>query len=71
MLSDSLLDRMSSAPSLTSMRFMILTAALVSFFSSSAQADPCGDLIDSVVAETKATLVNRTVDFAEMSVTNG
>ncbi len=71
MLSDSLLDGMSSAPSLTPMRFMILTAALVPFFSSSAQADPCGDLIDSVVAETKATLVNRTVDFAEMSVTNG
>lgn len=53
------------------MRLLILTAALLSLTSHSAWADTCGDLIASVVAETKATLVNRTIDFAEMSATDG
>lgn len=50
---------------------MILTATLLCLSGLSARADMCGDLIDSVVAETKATLVNRTIDFAEMSATDG
>lgn len=65
------LDRAGGAPSLLAMRLIILTAAVLSLSVLSARADSCGDLIDSVVAETKATLVNRTVDFAEMSATDG
>ncbi|MFD1303149.1 hypothetical protein ACFQ4G_16375 [Methylobacterium marchantiae] len=56
------------------MRLLILTASLVSFSALSAlpaQADACGDLIDRVVAETQSTVVNRTVDFAEMSAADG
>ncbi|WP_019904210.1 hypothetical protein [Methylobacterium sp. 77] len=53
------------------MRFLLITASLLSLSTLPARADACGDLIDSVVAETKSTLVNRTVDFAEMSATDG
>ena len=65
------LDRAGGAPSLPTMRLITLTAALLSLTALSARADSCGDIIDSVAAETKATLVNRTVDFAEMSATEG
>ncbi|GJD39957.1 hypothetical protein OICFNHDK_2421 [Methylobacterium bullatum] len=65
------LDRASGAPILPVMRLIILTAAVLSLSVLSARADSCGDLIDSVVAETKATLVNRTIDFAEMSSIDG
>lgn len=46
---------------------LLLTAAVLSLSIMPAVADPCGDLIDRVAAETKSNLVNRTVDFAEMS----
>lgn len=36
-----------------------------------AAADSCGDLIDKVVAGTRATLVKRTHDFAELSAGDG
>ncbi len=65
------LDRKGDAPTLLAMHFFILTATVLSLSVLSARADSCGDLIDSIVAGTKATLVNRTVDFAEMSATDG
>lgn len=40
-------------------------------FVAPAAADPCGDLIDKVVAGTQATLTRRTHDFAEFSATDG
>ncbi len=40
-------------------------------FATPAAADGCGDLIDKVVAGTQATLVKRTLDFAELSASDG
>lgn len=51
---------------------MILTATFLSVgLAIPAVADTCGDLIDKVVAATSATLVKRTLDFAELSAADG
>lgn len=53
-------------------RFPTLTATLgLLALAGPAAADTCGDLIDRVVAETQATLVKRTADFAEFSAPDG
>lgn len=48
---------------------LVLVPAL--FLADPAAADSCGDLIDRVVAETQARLVNRTTDFAELGAADG
>lgn len=53
------------------MRAILISAALLSVLALPARADGCGDLIDKVVASTQATLLNRTIDFAELSAAGG
>lgn len=53
------------------MRAILTAAGLVIVLVAPAHADPCGDLIDRVAAATQATLVNRTIDFADLSAAEG
>lgn len=52
------------------MRASLLGLCLLAL-ASPATADPCGDLIDRVVAGTQASLVKRTADFAEFTAGDG
>lgn len=53
------------------MRALLLALGLLPIVAFPAAADGCGDLIDKVVAGTRATLVKRTVDFAELQAGDG
>lgn len=53
------------------MRTVLLALGLLPLVALPASADGCGDLIDNVVAGTQATLVKRTLDFAELSAADG
>ncbi len=53
------------------MRTPLMLLGLSLALATPARADRCGDLIDRVTAATQATLVRRTVDYAEFSAAEG
>lgn len=59
------LDKRGAAPRWRLMRIPLTILGLSLALATPARADRCGDLIDRVTAATGATLVRRTVDFAE------
>lgn len=59
------LDKRGASPSWRLMRIPLTILGLSLALATPARADRCGGLIDRVMAATGATLVRRTIDFAE------